>query len=289
MKILALILAFCLCAGMVACGTSSDSNTTEASETIVTEPKVILTKGQENAVKPVFGFAAILDYNCRFEDITYETLEDDGTYITVTGVVTFVDQAGKKYYGDFTNVIVGDKETDTYELKSWDLGELRDADGETIDFYSKLCDYVVKKGSYDSSGKQSYISGSGNAANNTFFLIAKNNELRFLSSTKYESSSRYFVLNFELVLPKGKTPRFELVYILHTEFYQGVAVGGEQAEVKGTIDNSGNIKISSEEYYGIEKNAMLDQIRDDYSSAVEFIEGIMEDASIGVSFESLIS
>lgn len=234
---------------------------------------------------------ATLDFNFTFDSITYETIKEDGPYIFITGIVTFADDDENKYHGDYSVTLTETDEEDNYKVLSWELGELKTENGEPVDFFVKLYDYVIREGEYDKTDKVSYIYATGSSANETLFLIAENDgSLRYWYVATYKTSSYSFSLFYECTFNKGEKPRFELDYGYVDEYYNGIAISGETAHVTGQFDADGeNYTISTEEYNGCDKNPILTALEDCHEQGLNLIEKTMSAAGIGCTLEQLIN
>ena len=283
-KTIAILLALCLCVGLCAC--RDDVSIQDDVSTQTEESKSLLTEGQEKAVRGSASSHALLDFNYELVDITFNTLDDDGTYITVSGSVTFADQNGSKYYGDYSAVLVDAEAEDEYVVKQWDLGKLMTEDGLPVDYYKQLYDYVVREGYYEDGISYVYTTA---AANEDLMLIAENGTLRYWYMATYRTTSQSFTLSYEVTFSKKEASSFTLDYAYITEYYNGIALNGETAKLTGTINPRGDdYTISTEKYTQCDADEIQETLVDCHTQGVLFIEDIMKEANIYCSFEELL-
>lgn len=292
-KTLAFILALCLCVGLCACDTQANTNdiapplsTTPIATTQA--PGAILTPGQKTQVEQSARLHGTVDYNYEFISITHETLDDDGTYITISGVVTYADSSNVQYCGNYSIVLAPKEEEDSYVTKIWELDHLTTADGTTLDYYNILYKYIVQVGEYDSSDKLSYLYKQA-AANETLYWIAEDNVLRYWYFVNYETSSSNFSISYECSFSKTERPEFEFQYIDAEQIRNGIPTSWESATLSGYHSDvlGESTTLTSEDYRDCSKYDMLNEIHSLHSDGIEFIKEIMSDAGIHCSVETL--
>ena len=277
---------------LIICGCSNGvGNSGEAQvPTSSTAPKSIVSEAQSEAIEKTARYHLLLDYGFSFDSITFNSLNDDGTYITVVGEVVFVDDNNNKYTGVYSVTLVEKNDVDQeYKTVSWTLDDIKGSDGKPLDYFAMLYDYIVENGIYDSSNKYSYIEKLV-ARNEYYYLIAENGTLRFWDFAYYENSSEKFYLSYESVFSKNSDPTFAFDYGDY-DLRNGIAIGGEYAHVSGTINIEGSqlLTISSEDYFNCSDYDIYKSIKESQQSALKFIEQIMNDAGIKCTIDQLLS
>ena len=163
--------------------------------------------------------------------------------------------------------------------------ESKSIDESPVDYYQQLYDYIIREG-YCEDGV--YYVYTTDAANVDLMLIAEKDTLRYWYMADYSTGSTSFVLDYEVTFNKEEASSFEFHYLYVTKYYDGIAIEGENAQLTGTIDPSGDeYTIATENYIKCDADEIQKALIDRHKRGVRFIKDVMEKANIHCSFEEL--
>lgn len=302
-KMLTLLLVLCMCIGLCACGEDSKSSaeskhtrskktvSSDAQEenTISIKPGVNITDEQAESARRAAGINVYFDYGFSLHSITCESCTDDGTYVTISGIVTCIDDDNVKYTGEYTVVLTETDDSDfQYKVLSWEVPTLETEVDSSRDYLAELCNYIVKNGRYDSDENRSYIQKQI-VSNRYYFLFAKNGEISFWDYASHETSTSRFARSFTCDFKKGEATQFNFCYFKN-QMSGGIVIDGIEVDVSGTISN-GKVTITSDKSFNCDANDYIDidDILDSYEDYTEFIESVMRQASIPVTLEQMLA
>ena len=286
-KTIAILLVLCLCAGLCACGGNSEPTTELEEYATPTEPQIVTDEQAEMARRSAAAHAFI-DYGYSLDSITYKSCTDDGTYVTVNGIVTFIDDYNVKYSGEYTVVLTEQDDDPQYPYKVvlWELPVLKADIDPNRDYLAELCNYVVKTGFYDKEDNRSYIEEQI-VSNEYYYLFAKNGEISFWDIASNETNNSKFLYSFTCDFKKGEANQFELIYSKF-KMSGGYATDGFSVRISGTI-SKGKVTITSDNSVNCNANDYKNDLLDSYEDYIAFIESIMRKASIPITLEQMLA
>ena len=281
-KVFAVILAVCVCFGLCACEKEDKSN------------KANVSSEQADAIEKSARVRGMFEYGYYFDSITFDTKEESGMRTTISGTITYTDNADdntNKFYGDYTTTIIESNDVEQpYTRDSWKFSGLRDANGKPIDFFRELYDYIVRVGEYDTSSNRYYVYDQ-EAANHYIHLITEpNDELQLWDFVLYESSNRKFLMSYECYFKRGEKPYFQFQYIDSDDVYNGYVLDGITANVTGYFDVFTNeIQFSLQNISGCTLDDIEELVLSEIATGRNFIRDIKENAGIQCSYEYIFT
>lgn len=273
-KFLALLLIVCILFSLCACGKSKAAK--EADELILAIGEVTLEKAESiNTAERCYD---ALTTEQKEEVENYAILESSVQKLHALQAAALKEEAISLFKsGNYEKALIKFKELEqTDEIKEY----IRKSG------LFALHEYIVQTGVHHEDESESYYYIYKQvAANQVYYLEARDGVVAFADLASSDTSKSKFIYGCKFFIYEDGNRTFEFRYG-DFEMYDGIAIGGESANIIGdVIDNQ--ITVTSERSIECDTKDFYDDIQRELENCEEYTKEVLAKVSVEIDYQNL--